>query len=227
MDGYASLVTACASFVGSHFLMSHILRAKMVRAFGEGGFLGLYSVVSLVQFGWTIWALRQAPIGNTLWIATDAIWIVASILTLLAAVFYCGSMVGNPALPNPDQAAGKALAGKMPSGMFLVTRHPMMWSFALWGISHILVAPGIENFIFVGCIIFLALVGAKAQEVKKHRALGAEWQGWQARTSYWPRLTQLTKIGPRLWLIGIAVWLVAMWVHSLFGVSGAGIYRWL
>lgn len=227
MNGYAHLVTASALFVGTHFLMSHPLRGRMVARLGNGGFLGVYSLVSLVTFSFMIWAFRQSPTGGHYWPATDMIWVVASLLTLLAAVFYCGSMVGNPALPNPDANAGTALAAKSPSGMFLVTRHPMMWSFALWGVAHILVAPRIDNFIFVGSIIFLALVGAKAQEAKKAAQLGSAWQSWQSRTSFWPRLSQLPRIGIRLWLAGTVLWLAATWAHGFFGADGAGIYRWL
>jgi uncharacterized membrane protein len=227
MDGYSSLIIACVAFVGTHFLMSHTLRARMVSAFGAGGFLGAYSLVSLATFGWMIWAFVKAPTGLMHWAPTDAIWIAASILTLLAAVFYCGSMIRNPAFPNPDADASRALAAQTPAGMFLVTRHPMMWSFALWGVAHILVAPRTDNFIFVGSIIFLALVGAKAQERKKAVQMGAGWDSWQARTSYWPRLSQLPKIGLRLWLAGVVVWLFATWVHNFFGGYDAGIYRWL
>lgn len=227
MQGYASLLSASALFVGSHFIMSHTLRARMVSAFGAGGFLGVYSLVSAATLGWMIWTLRQAPRSEYLWFPNDGIWAVASLLTLLAAIFYCGSMVGNPALPNPDAAASKALAAKVPTGMFLVTRHPMMWSFALWGVAHILVAPRIDSLIFVGSIIFLALAGAKAQESKKAAQLGDDWLGWQARTSFVPRLSQLPKIGYRLWLIGLLVWLAATWAHNFFGAYNAGLYRWL
>jgi uncharacterized membrane protein len=227
MEGYMTLIIASAIFVGSHFLMSHTLRARMVSSFGAGGFLGAYSLVSLASFGWMIWAFVQSPTGVMHWAPTDGVWIAASVLTLLAAVFYCGSMIGNPALPNPDANAGNALAAKSPSGMFLVTRHPMMWSFALWGVAHILIAPRTDNFIFVGSIIFLALVGARAQEAKKAAQLGSSWQSWQSRTTYWPRLSQLPRIGLRLWLAGIVLWLVATWAHGFFGAYGAGIYRWL
>lgn len=227
MDGYASLVTASALFVGSHFLMSHPLRAGLVKRFGNGGFLGLYSLVSFATFGWMIWSFVQAPPGANYWVPDDIIWVVASLLTLLAAIFYCGSMIRNPALPNPDPDAGKALAAQSPAGMFLVTRHPMMWSFALWGMAHILVAPRTDTFIFAGSIIFLALVGAWAQERKKIAALGDAWRSWQARTSYWPRFSQLGRIGWQLWLAGIAVWLFATWAHNFFGTYGAGLFRWL
>jgi uncharacterized membrane protein len=103
----------------------------------------------------------------------------------------------------------------------------MMWGFALWGVAHILVAPRIDNFIFVGSIIFLALVGAAGQDRKKATLGGDSWNHWVAHTSYWPRLSQLPRIGIRLWLAGIAFWLVATWAHGYFGAYGAGIYRWL
>jgi uncharacterized membrane protein len=227
MDGYASLVTASALFVGSHFLMSHPMRPAMVARLGDGGFAGVYSLVSLATFGWMIWCFVQAPTGANHWVPNDGIWVVASVLTLLGLILFCGSMIRNPAMPNPDPDASKALAAQSPTGAFLVTRHPMMWGFALWGVAHILVAPRTDNFIFVGSIIFLALVGAWAQERKKIAALGDGWRSWQARTSYWPRLLQLPHIGLRLWLLGIALWLVATWAHNFFGAYGAGLFRWI
>lgn len=226
MEGYASLISASAVFVGSHFLMSHPLRPSLVARFGNSGFLGFYSLISFATFGWMIWAFQQAPKGEYLWLPSDVIWGVSSVLTLLAATFFCGSLIRNPALPNPNPDAGKALAAQSPSGMFLVTRHPMMWGFALWGVAHILIAPRADSFVFVGSIVFLALVGAWAQEHKKIAALGDAWRSWQARTSYWPRLSQLGRIGWRLWLVGIALWLVATWAHNFFGAYGAGLFRW-
>ncbi len=223
MGGYLGLLLACAVFIGSHFLMSHPLRAPLVKALGANGFLGVYSLVSLASFIWMIFAFRAAPSDAPLWAATDAVWIVASLLTLLAAIFYSGSMGGNPALPAPG---AEKLAAQKPRGMFLVTRHPMMWSFALWGIAHMLVAPRPDSLIFVGSIVFLALVGAKAQEGKKTANMGMAWQGWQARTSYWPRLSKLFSIGALPWIAGIAIWLVATWAHNFFGGYGAGIFRW-
>ena len=45
--GLLNLIIASAAFVGTHFLMSHPLRAPMVKALGEKGFAGVYSLVSL------------------------------------------------------------------------------------------------------------------------------------------------------------------------------------
>jgi uncharacterized membrane protein len=64
-------------------------------------------------------------------------------------------------------------------GVYAVTRHPMMWAFALWGICHIAVYPAAAN-------IILALVGAALQDRKKEALQPDTWPDWEKRTSYWP-----------------------------------------
>jgi uncharacterized membrane protein len=224
MDGYAPLLTASALFVGTHFLMSHPLRAKLIGVAGDKGFQAVYSLVSLISFGWMIWAFRQAPAAEMAWAPSDAIWIASSVISLLASVLFLGSFIGNPVL---TQTSGSALIEKQPAGALLVTRHPMMWGFGLWGVAHILVAPRLDNYIFVGSLIFLSLVGAALQDRKKAALDPQGWAHWVSRTSYWPRLSQLPRIGIRLWLAAIAFWLVATWAHNIFGAYGAGVYRWL
>jgi uncharacterized membrane protein len=227
MDGLATLALASGLFVGSHFLMSHQLRRSLVARMGEKGYLGLYSLVSLVFLAWMIWSFRSVPSGTLQWEPTDTIWIVASLLTLLASVLFVGSFRGNPALPDPDGDMIQTLAAKVPTGVFRVTRHPMMWGFTLWGVSHIIVSPRMDVFIFVGAIAFLALAGAYGQDRRKEASLGDAWAKWERQTSFLPRLTQLAKVEPRILLIGVLFWFVATWAHNLFGSYDAGIYRWL
>ncbi len=227
MNSHDLLIIASTLFVGTHFIMSHPMRAALNTAFGKKGFQGFYSLISLITFGWMISIFRQVPVGPSYWQATDAIWIVASVLTLLASMLFLGSFIGNPAMANPDMQSSNAMAAKLPRGVFRVTRHPMMWGVALWGLSHILVAPRMENFIFIGSIIFLALAGAAGQDRKKAKLIGNGWKGWVTRTSFIPRLSQLRHIGVRLWLIGILFWVCVSYAHGWFGAYGAGIYRWL
>ncbi len=222
MREYVFLTAASISFVGGHFLMSHPLRAHMVRRLGANGFLGLYSLVSLATFGWMLFEFGRAPKGDMLWPASDAIWIGATVLTLVAAVLFSGSFIRNPALPGvPD-----AMAGQIPFGVFKATRHPMMWGFALWGIAHILVAPRIDNFIFAGSLVFLALVGSKAQEIKKRNLMGAEWDGWLGRTHFAIHPVALFQVGIGPWIAGIILWAAATWAHPYWNVAGAGLFRW-
>lgn len=227
MDSLAPLLTACVFFVGSHFLMSHPLRRPLVGRLGEKGFLGLYSLVSLIGFGWMMWEFSRAPVGAMYWATTDLIWAVASILTLLAAILFAGSFSGNPALPDPGGDSIRTLAAKVPTGVFRVTRHPMMWGFALWGLSHILVAPRMDSFLFNGSLVFLALAGSYGQDRKKQATMGNAWTKWERQTSYLPRLSQLGRIELRTLLIGAVFWFAATWAHSLFGGYSAGIYCWL
>jgi uncharacterized membrane protein len=224
MDDYFLLIIASLAFVGSHFAMSHPLRQPMVDILGARMFQAAYSIVSLVTFVWMVNIFRSMPVGATYWNVVDWHWITASIITLFASVLLAGSFVGNPAIPSPN---ADKLVVKMPVGVFLVTRHPMMWSFALWGIAHILIAPRPEIFILCGSIIFLALVGAKAQEYKKIKTMGVDWDGWVRRTYYWPQLGGFMKAGANTWLIGIILWLLATWAHNFFGAYAAGIFRWL
>lgn len=223
MGDYLTLVAASISFVGSHFLMSHQLRAALVRRFGANGFMLVYSVVSLVTFVWMIFEFGRAPKAEGFWPVGDLVWIAASLLTLVAAVLFSGSFIRNPSLPGvPD-----ALAAQTPSGVFKATRHPMMWGFALWGIAHILVAPRPDNFIFAGSLVFLALVGSKAQEIKKRNVMGGQWDAWLRRTHFMVQLGALPKVGVGPWIAGLVLWAVATWAHPYWGVAGAGLFRWL
>ena len=60
MTGMTMLIAASVAFVGTHFLMSHPLRAGLVKALGEAGFTIAYTIVSLLTFGWMIWAYPAA-----------------------------------------------------------------------------------------------------------------------------------------------------------------------
>lgn len=221
----ANLIAAALAFVGSHFAMSHPLRASLVGRLGDKGFQAVYSLVSLATLGWTILAFRAiGPGADSLWDGTTALpWAVASGVMLLASVLFVGSLFGNPALPAPGAAA---LADRPVHGVFHVTRHPMMWGFALWAVAHILVSPTPRSLVLCGAIGFLALVGSHMQDRKKQAQMGAAWAGWEARTSYWPRLGGLARAGTVAWLGGLALWLVGSWAHiSAIGMA-AGIWRW-
>lgn len=223
MGGYLQLIFASAAFVGTHFLMSHPMRKEMVKAFRPNGFLLIYSVVSLVTFGWMVWAFINAPKEAAFWPANDVMWIAATVLMLLASILFVGSLIRNPSFPG----ASEKLAGQKPFGVYRMTRHPMMWSFALWGIAHIIVAPRPDNFIFSGAIVFLALAGAKAQEIKKAKLVGVEWDAWLRQTSFGLSVAPIASIGFVPWIAGIALWIGASWAHQYLGGFAAGVFRWV
>ena len=221
-----SLLAATIAFVGTHFALSHPLRAPLVAALGENIFRLVYSLVALATFVWAVMAFRAVgPGGPALWNGMNEwIWIVATVVMLVASVLLAGSFVRNPALPDP-RAASHAAAG--PHGVFHVTRHPMMWSFALWAAVHVLVSPTPRQWIMAGAVGLLALLGAHLQDRKKEALMGSAWEGWEAQTHYWPQFGALAKAGPAAWLGGIAIWLLATYGHIHANGMPAGIWRWV
>ncbi|WP_066824041.1 NnrU family protein [Sphingomonas mali] len=223
-------IAAAAAFVGSHFLLSHPLRAPIVRAIGELPFQGVYSLVALATFGWLALAFRAVPAEAPFWAVGDGLWITATVIMFFASIMFVGSLLGNPALPGPPRASS---APPEPRGVFSVTRHPMMWSFALWGVAHILVAPTPANIVLAKTIIILALVGAALQDRKKEKLQPDTWRAWEAHTSYWPLgailsgRVKFTPAGVVPALGGIALWLAATWAHLPLAGMPAGIWRWI
>ncbi|WP_240782069.1 NnrU family protein [Qipengyuania sediminis] len=220
MDPLVSLAAASIALVGTHFALSHPLRAPLVARIGERGFLGLYSLVALACIVWMARAFRAAPAADLGGATGEAGWVVASAVTLPALVLFLGSLRGNPAFP------GSAVTGA-PRGVFAVTRHPMMWGFALWAISHIVLWWSWRTTIVAIAILFLALVGAHLQDRKKAALLGPAWTDWAAQTSYWPRWSRLFEAGALLWLAALATWLLVTWMHIPAGGAPAGLWRWV
>ncbi|GGE04699.1 NnrU protein [Tsuneonella deserti] len=219
----ASLLAASLAFVGTHFALSHPLRRPLVARIGQRGFLGFYSLVALATLGWVIFAFRAAPPAD-LPGSGQVGWIIATLLTLPALVLFLGSLAKNPALPNPGPAKPIERA---PTGVFAITRHPMMWGFALWAIAHIVLWWSNRTLIVASAILVLALVGAHLQDRKKETLMGDSWSGWEARTSYWPRWSGLLTVSAVLWLVTLALWLLITWAHIRSAGVPAGIWRWL
>lgn len=217
-----SLLAGSIAFVGTHFALSHPLRAPLVARIGEKGFLPLYSLVAFATLGWMILAFRAAPPAD-LPGSGEVGWIAATLLTIPALLLFLGSLRGNPAFPNPG--APKP-ATRAPTGVFAVTRHPMMWGFALWALSHIVLWWSWRTIIVGATILLLALVGAHLQDRKKAALLGDGWTAWEAQTVYWPRWSGLFRAGAVLWLLSIALWLVITWAHIHAAGVPAGLWQW-
>lgn len=226
MTPLVSLALANLAFLGGHLALSHPLRAPLVRALGEKGFGGLYALIALATFAWIVAAFRAAGPGQpVLWDGTaTGPWSLSSLLTLIALALLLASLRGNPALPQ--MSAGQ-VAQASPTGAFAITRHPMMWGFALWAIAHVLAMPSARTLLTAGSMGLLALLGARLQDFKKRLLLGDAWRAWEARTSYWPRLHRLGAIGAGIWLLALVAWLGVTWLHLPLAGIPAGAWRWL
>jgi uncharacterized membrane protein len=230
MDNSNAVLAAAIAFVGSHFLLSHPLRKPVIRAVGEAGFQGVYSLIAFLTLGWLVLAYRKAPVTATLWPVGDVLWAFVTVIMLIASILLMGSLIRNPALPSGKRPTAFPDAAH---GVFAVTRHPMMWSFALWGLCHIAVFPVTKNIIVGAAIVILALVGAALQDRKKERLQPDLWPAWESKTSYLPFAAiaagraRLGGFGLHALLGGLVVWLAATWAHKPLAGWAAGIWRWL
>jgi len=222
-NSLVELIAANIAFVGTHFAMSHPLRAPLVGVFGEKLFPAIYSLVSFATLGWVYFAFKSAPAAD-LPGSGQAGWIIVTLLLIPAMVLFAGSFAGNPALPSPGAAEQ---ARQEPKGVFLVTRHPLMWSFGLWALSHVILFWSLRSVITAIAMGFLALVGAHLQDRKKRVLMGDAWSEWEGKTSFAPRLGALANVGALYWIVGLILWIGFSWLHIWAGGIPAGVWRWL
>lgn len=218
------LAAATVVFVVSHVALSAApVRGPTVARLGERPFQILYSVVSLVLFGWMIAAFAAAP-RLDLWVPPMALRLLAAAIMLAAFVLVVAGMTA----PNPTAVGQERAIRAQPGGIIAVTRHPMMWGIVLWGIAHLLANGDARGIIVFAGMIVLAAAGMAHLEARKKAAMGSAWDAFAARTSLMPfaaiaagraRLS-LAEIG--WWRIGLALMIYGGFLYGhrlLFGVA--------
>lgn len=211
------LLLSAAAFLASHFLLSHPLRAPLVRVLGERPFQAVYSLLALITLGLMIYFYRAIGPEQPLWRTGDALWIVASLLMWFASILLVGSFVKNPALP------GAAAPVEAPASVFRITRHPAMWAFAIWAVVHVTVVAMPKALVLDGAILILALAGAMGQDLKKRKLMGEAWARWTAQTAFVPFGRGFALPGAFAAIGGTLLFFVATWLHP----TGAGFWRWI
>jgi uncharacterized membrane protein len=219
------VVAAALAFVGAHFLLSsRAIRTALVAKLGESRFRGLYAAVAAVTLGWLIYAYNRTPFAEV-WPEPSWGRIAALVLMLLGCIFFVASFAAsNPALAGNEARAAAAEPGR---GIFAVTRHPMLWAFALWGIAHVLVNGDGGSLVFFGAFAVLALGGMAHIDARK-RASDPGWTKVEAVTSAVPFAALLAgrakfRIADLGWwrlLGGVVLFAVLLHAHrAVIGVS--------
>jgi len=220
VSGAGAVALFAALFVGTHLLMSHPLREPLVARLGPRGFQAAYSAISFATFIPMVLARRNTGPQPWLWQPSEFLWWVAALLTLVASVLLVGSFVRNPAMVTMQ--SHDAVIGR-PAGVFRITRHPMMWSFALWAVAHLAVHPEPSAMAIAVAIFVLALAGSAGQDAKKRRQLGRRWDEWVAQTSFIPFARGFAFPGWFALVGGTVLFVAATWAHPI----PVGVWRWL
>ena len=196
------------------------LRDAAVARLGEGRYMLAYSIASAVSIVLLVLAWRNAD-TDYLWAAPDWLRWLLFLLMLPAFVLFMASHKR-----NPTAVGGKGL-GEEPRGIQRITRHPMLWSFAIWALVHVAGNGDSASLVFFGAFLITALAGMPSIDAKLARRHGAAWRNFSARTSILPfgailagrnRLA-LAEIGWMPPVVGLVLWLALGHFHrAIFGV---------
>jgi uncharacterized membrane protein len=220
MDPMAHLALATAAFLAAHYVSSTPLRSRLVQALGENAYLGLYSLASFATLGWMIWAYARAPLAP-LWPGLRLLPL--ALMPVALVLLACGLMSRNPSAVRQQAALRAPEAAR---GILRVTRHPVMWAFALWGLAHVLARGDAAALIFFGGFVLLALSGTLLIDARKAASLGEDWQRFAAATSNIPfgavvagrNAFRPGEIGWTKILTGLALYVALLLLHPyLFG----------
>jgi uncharacterized membrane protein len=226
------LVLASAAFLLLHLWISGTpLRDRLVARLGEGAYLGLFSLASVVILIWmlTAYGAARSEGPHTIWWGptplTRHIQLVLMLLAFLLIV--PGLMTRNPGAVGQTGALEDADPVR---GILRVTRHPFLWGVGVWAGSHLLVNGDLISLILFGSLGVLAIGGAASIDAKRRRIYGETWAGFEARSSFVPFAAILSgrqTLRPGEFalpaLVGLAAFVVTLLGHPLIaGVSALG-----
>lgn len=222
----ASLILAALYFLGIHvFVSGSTWRDRIVEKTGEQGFLGLFSLLSLVGIVWLVRAYGAAPLV-TLWMSPLWFRPVALCLVFLAALL----VVVGLTTPSPTSTGGDAvLDGAEPAtGILRVSRHPFLMGVALWSATHLIASGDAAGTVLFSTMLLLGLVGPRLIDAKRARRFGNRWEPFVEATSVVPfaAIAQgrnqfvASEIGAWRVLAATAAYAAFLGAHAwLFGVS--------
>jgi uncharacterized membrane protein len=220
-----SLVVAVVFWIAIHLLIAGRFRPAVAGALGPMAFRGLFSVLSALGLAWLIWAYGRAP-HVELWPASPALALVPLAVMPFAFVFFVGGLSGrNPTMAGADMM----LKAELPvHGMTRVTRHPMLWSFALWAAAHLVANGDLASLLMFGAILITAVNGMASIDRKRRQANPAQWDAFAAVTSRLPFAAIVEGRNAFVWpeigagriALALALYLLALALHrTAFGVA--------
>ena len=214
------IVLLWLAFGVSHIVLSSVrLRPRLVAVLGEQGFMGGYSLVSLLTFvplvtvyfghkheGALLWASGVGPVG---------FWLISIGMGIALILLVGGVLTPSPA----SMGAGGAETPVEARGIHLITRHAVFMGMGLFGLLH-LFANGFATDVafFAGFPIFV-VVGAMHQDRRKLAPEGSPYRAFYEATPLLPftgsrTLQGLREIGWKAPLAGIVLTGVIRYYHS-------------
>jgi uncharacterized membrane protein len=200
------------------------VRRALAGRLGERGFLGAFSLLSLLSLVWMSKAYARAPC-SPLWATPAALYYLPLLLVPPAFVLLAGAF----SVPNPT-VVGKesALDGENSArGVLRITRHPFLVAVVLWSGAHLLVNGNLASLLFFGSLFLTAVFGTRDIDRKRQRHSPAAFSRYRELTSVVPFVAvargRNRLVLSELWLplaVGAVLTLLTLAFHDqLFHVS--------
>ena len=219
MEGVIPLLLAAIFWIATHngFAGTDI-RARLVGKIGEIGFRIAYAVTSIIAIMMLVQAWEGAG-AMPLWTAPAWLRLLLAVIMLPAFLFFAAGL-----MRNPTAVGGEAMAGQQVRGIQRITRHPMLWSFALWALVHVLGNGDLAGLIFFGTFAISAFLGMPSIDRKLAARAPEAAAKLRAQTSIIPFgailagrnrlvLGEIGWLAPLLALIG---WAAMLHFHARF-----------
>jgi uncharacterized membrane protein len=141
-DDMVFLLIGVVLFFGIHVVSSTALKASLVSKFGDNGYKGLFSLVSLV-------GLILIIVGKVL-SEFQFVWAAFPQLSFITLPVMWISFLLLP-------------AAHMKGNIKRITRHPMLWGILLWSTAHLLVNGDLASMVLFGSFGVYAIYAMVSQ----------------------------------------------------------------
>ncbi|MFN4009733.1 MAG: NnrU family protein [Pannonibacter sp.] len=187
------LIAGLVLFFGCHGVtMKRDLRTRLITRLGEGGYKGLYSLVSAAGLALIIFGYGQARFDGAPLVYEAPTWLRHLALLLLLPVFVF------------------LIAAYVPGRIKTAAKHPMLVAVKLWALAHLLANGDLASVLLFGSFLAYAVI----DRISLKRRPASDTGGAPA--------IQLGAAGDVIALVGglalygLFVWKLHLW---LFGVS--------
>jgi uncharacterized membrane protein len=188
----AILLLGLVLFLGVHStrIVADGWRGRMLGRLGEGGWKGLYSVVSLAGFALLVWGYglaRQSPV---------VLWTPPRGMNHLAALLMVASFILLVAAYVPR------------NGIRARLHHPMLLGVKVWALAHLLANGNLADVLLFGAFLVWAVLAFRASR-QRDRAAGTTYPpgttaGTAAAVVIGLVLWAVFVLGAHAWLIGVS-----------------------
>lgn len=136
----AILILGIILFIGTHSIRIFApgLRTRMIGKFGQQGWRGVYSLLSILSIVVLVWGYVVAPVVN-IWF--PPVWTAHLAVTLMLFAMIC------------------LVAGLLPAGHIATkTKHPMVLSVKIWALAHLLANGELASILLFGAFLAWGVV---------------------------------------------------------------------